>query len=171
MKSALNLPMSVKLILALFLLVCVWDFTQRVWVSADANARDDVSFAAEDYVNSNIEMADTVKNWLAEREAMRQAAAEPEQEQETKEPAIPLIEGGMNLGNVRVRVRAIYTAPSSQTSLALLDIQSIEQRSVEIIEAHEGYSVESYALETIDVNSVVFRSAEGEALTIPVFDY
>lgn len=169
MKSALNLPMSVKLILALFLLVCVWDFTQRVWVSADANARDDVSFTADDYVNRNSEMADTIKNWLAEREAMRQAAVEPEEE--ANEPAIPLIEGGMNLGNMRVRVRAIYTAPSSQTRLALLDIQSIEQRSVEIIEAHEGYTVESYALETIDVNSVVFRSAEGEALTIPVFDY
>lgn len=170
MKSALNLPVSAKLALLLFTLLCVWDFSQRVWVSADASSRGTTAFDPSAYTLAANEMAPALTEWLAAREAQRQAAAEPDEEA-NKMPAIPLLEGGTNLGNMRVRVRAIYTATDSQTRLALLDIQSIEQRSVEIIEAEEGFTVDSYRLETIDVNTVAFRSAEGEVLTIPVFDY
>lgn len=169
MKSALNLPLSLKLVLLLLAIICVWDFSQRVWISSDVSSRNSVTFDPANYASGTNEMAAPVKDWLVAREAERQAAAQPEEQ--SKEATVPLIEGGMNLGNMRVRVRAIYTAPEGQTRLALFDIQSIEQRSVEIIEAQEGYTVDSYTLETIDVNSVVFRSAEGEALTIPVFDY
>lgn len=170
MKSALNLPLSAKLALLFFTLFCVWDFSQRVWVSADASSRDTTTFDPSAYTFAANEMAPRLAEWLAAREAQRQAAAQPEDEA-SKEPAIPLLEGGTNLGNMRVRVRAIYTATDSQTRLALLDIQSIEQRSIEIIEAEEGFTVDSYQLEAIDVNTVAFRSAEGEVLTIPVFDY
>ncbi|MBG23303.1 MAG: hypothetical protein CMF22_07585 [Idiomarinaceae bacterium] len=170
MKSALNLPLSAKLALLVFTLFCVWDFTQRVWVTADSTTRNATAFDPSAYTLSANEMSPAITEWLAAREAQRQAAAEPDEEA-NKTPAIPLLEGGTNLGNMRVRVRAIYTATDSQTRLALLDIQSIEQRSVEIIEAEEGFTVDSYQLEAIDVNTVAFRSAVGEVLTIPVFDY
>lgn len=169
MKLFIDLPYLAKFVLIAFVFYCVWDFSQRVWVSVETSKPNVANFDASDYAVGSLAMASTVKEWLDEREAKRLAATEAEES--SKEPELPLIDGGMNLGNMRVRVRAIYTAPESEVRIALLDIQNIEQRSVEIINAQEGYTVNSYTLETIDVNSVVFRSAESETLTIPVFDY
>lgn len=170
MKSIAQLPVGLRLFFIALVVFCVWDFAQRVWIQADASSRDEVTFDAARFQGGAIEMADAVKTWLAEREAQRAAAAEAETEVD-ETPKAPLLDGGMNVGSMRVRVRAIYTAPESGTRFALLDLQSIEQRSVEISEVQQGFTIEGYTLESISVDAVTFRSNEDETLTIPVFDY
>ncbi|KFZ29178.1 hypothetical protein IDAT_05750 [Pseudidiomarina atlantica] len=162
------LPLSVKLTAACVALLALIDFSQRVWVSSEANPPAVPQFNASDYATQAPSMNAALQQWI---EQQRSAAAQAAQEQSVSQPQAELLPGGVNLGETRVRVRATYTSSATGAQLALLEAQQINNRSLELTEVDEGFEIDNYKVSKITADSVVFVNAEGEQVTVPVFDY
>ncbi|MGQ4276500.1 hypothetical protein ACQ5ES_05585 [Pseudidiomarina sp. E22-M8] len=171
MKAWQQLPGSVKLIAIVGVLLCLIDFSQRVYIdnSVDARAFDANAGAQNEFQTARI--SDEVEAWLERRREIAEQRKQEQDQATVSEPQVALLEGGVNLGNMRVRVRGIYTSAQNEQRIALIDTQELENRSVEITEVTEGFELNGYTVSKINVNSVTFIGGEDESVTIPVFDY
>ncbi len=167
MKAWQQLPASVKLLAAAIVVVCLMDFMQRVYIAGNDTTRTFDPMAGLQADLPAAQMSDDVSTWLQKR---RDAAQQQQEQQATSEPQAELMDGGVNLGDMRVRVRGIYTS-SNQQRVALIDTQQLANRNVEITEISEGFELNGFTVSKISVNSVTFSGAEGETVTLPVFDY
>ncbi len=169
-------PMVVKLAAGLAVIFCAADFSQRIWLSADANERDVAGFDASAYSVPTPQMSEAVQNYLTELEQNTASQGEDESSQGNANQA-PLIEGGVNLGEMRVRVRAIYRSQVTKQQVALIEAQHLTERNLELTEVNVGYALNNYKVSKITANSVEFTeqsaSEQGtsESIVIPVFDY
>ncbi|MDN7126976.1 hypothetical protein J6J08_06245 [Pseudidiomarina sp. 1APR75-33.1] len=173
MKAWQQLPTSVKLIAVALVIICVIDFAQRIYVAESDASRNFDPMAGVGIEFASAQASEEVKSWLQQR---REEAEKSQQEQQVavSEPKAALLEGGVNLGDMRVRVRGVYTASEAATGgarIALIDTQQIESRQVEITEISEGFELNGYTVSKINVNSVTFIGGDDESITIPVFDY
>ncbi|RUO74557.1 hypothetical protein CWI80_04240 [Pseudidiomarina sediminum] len=169
MKFWTQLAPMVKVAIILTVLLCVYDFSQRVMITTDVNTRNVNDFDASRYQVPTLSQASEVTAWL---EARAQAQEQQQVEETAPEEAkTPLIEGGVNLGEMRVRVRGIYSPAQSSEQIALLEAQHLTERSLELTEVTQGYVLENYEVTKINVGSVTFTGADGSTVVIPVFDY
>ncbi|MEA3587711.1 hypothetical protein J6I75_05040 [Pseudidiomarina sp. 1APP75-27a] len=175
MKAWQQLPTSVKLIAAVLVIICVIDFSQRVYVANEASGREFDPMAGVAIEFESAQPSAAVKSWLQRRSKEAEKRQQEEQETQANEAKVALLDGGVNLGDMRVRVRGVYTATGNAAPngarVALIDTQQIENRQIEIIEISEGFKLNGYTVTKISVNSVTFTGGEDEAVTIPVFDY
>lgn len=163
-------PTSVKVCAIALVVICVIDFSQRIWVSAELAARSTTEFNAGRFTAPTPKISEPVQTFL---EDLASAAEPPaEAEDENSENKIPLIEGGVNIGEMRVRVRAIYISPTTNKQAALIEAQHLTERNLELTEVTLGYALNNYQVSEITVDSVVFTgSDQNDQITIPVFDY
>ncbi|WP_411360706.1 hypothetical protein [Pseudidiomarina sp. YC-516-91] len=170
MKIWQQTPLSVKVIGAIAVLLCLYDFSNRVWVTTEVNQRETTSFDAGAHSTAAPQVAQDVQDYI--RQLATATASETANDDTESANRTPLIEGGVNVGEMRVRVRAIYTAPGTERRTALIEAQHIEQRSLELTEVNEGFELNNYKVSAITVDSVIFTGADpNERIAIPVFDY
>lgn len=170
MKFVTQLTPLVKTVIVLTVALCIYDFSQRVMIETDVNAREINAFDASRFQVPTITQASEVTAWLEAR-AQAQAEQVTEEATETDAAKTPLIEGGVNLGEMRVRIRGIYSPALSSAQIALLEAQHLTERSLELTEVSQGYVLENYEVTKINVDSVTFTGADGSTVVIPVFDY
>ncbi|WP_258807319.1 hypothetical protein [Pseudidiomarina sp. CB1] len=157
-------------IAALVAVLCVVDFSQRVWLSTPDNSGVERELAAAQVVNHQAPVAaDELQQWWQQRAEERQAATDAAQQQNTP-TAKPLLEGGIDVGPLRIRLRAIVIATDSQQQVAIMEAQNTDDRSLEFIERRVGENLGDYRVTAIRVNEIVFTQGD-ESITVPIFDY
>lgn len=155
-------------LLVILVLFCALDFVYRVVPPAESS--DSLSIGAEeDYAFQPVEpsqRSQTVVNWL--QQLSTEANEAPEEAIEETKPE--LIAEGVNLGNKRVRVRAIFIANEADQQVALVEAQDIEARDIEFNEVRQGDDFNGFAVAQVRVNEVEFLSSSGESIVVEVFE-
>ncbi|PTB83250.1 hypothetical protein C9928_04080 [Pseudidiomarina aestuarii] len=153
-------------LLVITILLAAVDFTQRVLPAVDESttmstqSASDMVFAGTDHVVSK-----RVQDWLASLAAIEtseNAAGSVEA------PQTELLQGGIDIGKKRVRVRAILIANATQQRIALIESQDREQRDVEFIELRQGDALAGYTVTAVAVDSVEFTANSGNEAPVRV---
>ncbi|RUO62604.1 hypothetical protein [Pseudidiomarina insulisalsae] len=167
-----RVPNLVKVCAAVVVLLCLLDFTQRVWISAEVDAREVSGFVTTGYQAPQPQVSDQVSAFIAQLTTAESETVEEESPEQSVAEQTPLIEGGVNLGDMRVRVRAIYVSQKMNKRVALIETQHMKERHLELTEIAVDDVLNNYKVSTITVDSVVFSGDDGsEPVVVPVFDY
>lgn len=156
---------------AIIAILCLIDFTQRVWVSAPDLT--DVNREVEQAAGIDIaepEINPLLAEWVATRAAERLATAASGAEGSTKDTPPELLPGGVDVGPLRVRLLAIFIPPDGKQQVAIMEAQNSEDRSLELIERTLGESLGDYTVSAVRVNEIVFKR-DDEIIAVPIFDY
>lgn len=156
---------------AIVTLLLVFDFAQRVWVASPNT--DTVRQELEAATAIEVEqpsIAASLQTWLKEKEQQRAEIAKREagENQDASKPE--LLEGGVDVGPLRVRLRAIVLPPGQQRHVAILETQNSENRQIELMKRRLGETLGNYTLSALSVNAIVFEGND-ETVTVPIFDY
>lgn len=158
------------IVAGVFAFLCLIDFSQRLWVpGTDANAVANELAAASNVKVSDVQVVDGLTAWMNQRREERQAAAGPEATDNASKQK-PLLEGGVDLGPLRVRLRAILITSDSGKQVAIMEAQDNTERDVEFIERTLGETLGDYTVSAVRVNEIVFQHGD-EIVTVPIFDY
>lgn len=152
-------------ILIIALLFCVVDFVQRVQPAIDTAALSREVAVTEVAPRATAhQVSQRVQDWLAGLNTVATSNSEASTETVQQE----LLSGGTNIGEKRVRVRAILIANTTQQRVALIEAQDREQRDVEFVELRQGDTLSGYTISAVQVDAVEFQPNSGEGATVRV---
>ncbi|WP_258239975.1 hypothetical protein [Pseudidiomarina homiensis] len=150
-------------------LLCLFDFSQRVWIASadnDSIARDLASAGQIQVATPRV--VDELQAWFAEREQVRkQIEQASSSDKDDAEQA--LLPGGVDVGPLRIRLRAILISTENAQKVAIMEAQNNDDRSVELIERTVGEALGEYNVSAVRVNEIVFQRAD-ETIVVPIFD-
>ncbi|RUO41650.1 hypothetical protein CWE22_05700 [Pseudidiomarina aestuarii] len=156
-------------ILIIIVLFCVVDFVQRVQPAVDTAALTREAAMLET-TPAPVEhtVSPRVRDWLASLNTT--ATSSPEVATETVQQE--LLSGGTNIGEKRVRVRAILIANTTQQRVALIETQDRERRDVEFVELRQGETLSGYTISAVQVDGVEFtpNTGGGAVVRVKVFE-
>lgn len=152
-------------IIIIALLFCVVDFVQRVQPTIDTAALSREVAVTEVAAPASVhQVSPRVRDWLAGLNTVASNSTETSTATVQQE----LLSGGTNIGEKRVRVRAILIANNTQQRIALIEAQDREQRDVEFVELRQGDTLSGYTISAVQVDAVEFQPSSGEGATVRV---
>ncbi|HET8816655.1 MAG TPA: hypothetical protein VFM61_04310 [Pseudidiomarina sp.] len=155
-------------VFVIVVLLAVLDFVQRVQPSLDtALVERDMAELEPKPAIAEHTMSPRLTDWLA---SLNVAGGTQQTPAATVQPE--LLSGGIDIGEKRVRVRAILIANTSQQRIALIEAQDREQRDVEFVELRQGDRLSGYTVSAVQVDGVEFtpNSGDGAVVRVKVFE-
>lgn len=156
-------------IMIIVLLFCVVDFVQRVQPAVDTAALTrEAAMPETTRPAAAYTVSQRVSDWLASLNTVATTDSQTNPENVQQE----LLNGGTNIGEKRVRVRAILIANTTQQRVALIEAQDREQRDVEFVELRQGDTLSGYTISAVQVDGVEFtpNTGDGAVVRVKVFE-